>query len=571
MSYWGLFLKVIILHPLRSGHALLWLAMGKKKRARNRFGLLVTNVQHRYDVWIRQNEDLSEGAKLKAIEHIKSYATLPRFMVIICGSANEGLRAETTASLRDQWYDNWVLATAVSDNLEGTYVCWVNAGDRLSPNALFEMAQGIVSADEDPIILYADEDQVDDAGKRRFPHFKPEWNFELLLSQDYVGGLCALQYSKLSGLPEATWEGRYKSLLSLGHDCDSADVLHIPKVLFHRHVDLRRGTDVWLLEYDEITARKRSLNAYIKERGITATVALDRFDQPYVNYGCDSHPLVSLIIPTRDFLHLLTACVDSILAKTTYPNFEIVIVDNDSALPETLTYFKEIVKDARIKVMPYPGIFNYSAINNFAVDHAAGDYIALVNNDTEVINDDWLSVLMAQAMRSGVGAVGAKLLYGDGRIQHAGVTTGLGQLAGHSHRFLGDVEAGYFYRAHLSQYVSVVTAACLVVEKAKYLEVGGLDADNLVVAFNDVDLCLKLDEAGYDNIYTPHARLYHHESVSRGKDMKGEKRTRYLREVEYMQNRWHTDTQIDRYYSPNLTTDREDFAIKVDLFKIDEE
>jgi GT2 family glycosyltransferase len=272
-------------------------------------------------------------------------------------------------------------------------------------------------------------------------------------------------------------------------------------------------------------------------------------------------PLVSVIVPTRDKVKLLRKCVEGVLHGTNYPNLELIIVDNGSAETHTHAYLADICADPRVRVLPYAAPYNYSAINNFAAAQARGEYLCLLNNDTEVLEDSWLREMMRQATRPQVGAVGAKLLYEDRSIQHAGVIIGLGEAAGHAHRFLKEGQPGYFGQAHIPQYVSAVTAACLLVQKSKFEAVGGLDAAELAVAFNDVDFCLKLERAGWRNVYTPQATLIHHESKSRGRDISPQHIDRYLKELKVLQERWSTKTYLDPLHNPNLSKATENFLI----------
>jgi GT2 family glycosyltransferase len=267
----------------------------------------------------------------------------------------------------------------------------------------------------------------------------------------------------------------------------------------------------------------------------------------------DPAPRVTLVIPTRDGMSVLQRCIESILARTDYPNFEILVVDNQSRDPATLDYFASLRREGRVRILPYDAPFNYSAINNAAVRAADGTLVGLLNNDVEVIGAGWLSEMVGLAMHPDVGAVGAKLLYPDNRIQHGGVATGILGVAGHLHRFLPRDAPGYAAQAQIVTNVSVVTAACLVVRRALYEEVGGLDEKNLAIAFNDVDFCLRLDAAGYRNVWTPFAELYHHESFSRGLEDTPEKQARFAGEIQFMHKRWGDRLEQDPYYSPNLS------------------
>lgn len=273
-----------------------------------------------------------------------------------------------------------------------------------------------------------------------------------------------------------------------------------------------------------------------------------------------SPPLVSLIIPTRDKAALLKACVDSIRTTTRYPSWEILVVDNGSTDGVALSYLDEIGRDPRVQVIRDTGPFNYSAINNHAARMVRGQVLGLVNNDVEVISPDWLTEMVSHALRPGIGAVGAKLLYANGTVQHAGVILGIGGVAGHGHKYLDEDSPGYGGRAISTQSLTAVTGACLVVQKAIYWQVGGLNETDLRVALNDVDFCMRLVAAGYRNIFTPFAKLYHHESMSRGRDDTAEKQILYKKEVGYMKKTWGQMLLNDPAYNPNLTLYFENFS-----------
>jgi len=265
-----------------------------------------------------------------------------------------------------------------------------------------------------------------------------------------------------------------------------------------------------------------------------------------------SQASIDLIIPTRDALDVLKPCIDSILNKTSHQNYRILIVDNDSQEPETLDYFKSLEQDERVEVLSYPGEFNYSAINNFAVSKSNADYIGLINNDIEVISPDWLSQMLAWASQENVGVVGAKLLFSNGKIQHAGVVIGMGNAAGHIHRLEDGEAPGYQLRCQATQNMMAVTAACLVTPTALFKQLGGLDEVDYKVAYNDIDYCLRVESLGHEVIWTPEARLYHHESVSRGDDMSATHIDRYMKELANFQRRWKSKGFVDKYYSKHL-------------------
>jgi len=279
-------------------------------------------------------------------------------------------------------------------------------------------------------------------------------------------------------------------------------------------------------------------------------------------YKIDNKPNVSIIIPTKDNVNILRKCINSIIDNTLYYNYEIILVDNRSINEETFNYYEELDEDF-IKILKFDEEFNYSRMNNFAVSHCSNEYILFLNNDIEVITGQWLVSMLEHAQRDGVGAVGAKLLYPDGTVQHAGVIIGLGGVAGHSHKCFPAHNPGYFYRIQMVQDFSAVTAACMLTKKSLFEEVGGFDEKDLAVAFNDVDYCLKLRHKGYLIVYTPYAELYHHESLSRGYEDTPEKQKRFQQEVAYRKEKWGYVLDNDPYYNPNLTRDREDFSIRI--------
>ena len=274
---------------------------------------------------------------------------------------------------------------------------------------------------------------------------------------------------------------------------------------------------------------------------------------------------MSIIIPTRDSLELTRNCVNSVLERTSYSNYEILILDNQSTEPDTLSWFKAVSKHEKVRVIRYNHPFNYSAINNFAVTQAAGEYVCLLNNDTEVIAKAWLSNMLCEALKPNAGCVGAKLYYADDTVQHAGVILGLWGLAGHSHKNFSRFEAGYQNRLLCPQQYSAVTAACLLVKKSIYQEVSGLNEKQLTVAFNDVDFCLKVLKRGYQNYWTPHAELYHFESKSRGKEDTPEKKERESKEVEFMKLAWCELLESDPAYHRHLAKNAEDFSLNLEF------
>jgi O-antigen biosynthesis protein len=469
--------------------------------------------------------------------------------------------------------ENGHIAAATNSAFElvtGDYVALLDHDDILRPHALAEVAFAL-ERNPDAQILYSDEDKVEEDGRRRFdPFFKPEWNPDLFLSQNYFNHLTVHRAANIRAVggwrQEFFGSQDYDLNLRIVKIIDRSQIIHIPKILYHwRLTSQSMAQDEGSKGY-AVENAIRALQSHIDLSGTPGQVEqIPETNWYRIRYGLpEPAPLVSLIIPTRNGHAILRSCIDSIVARTTYPNYEIVIVDNASDDPVTLSYFRELEADGVARVLAYPHAFNYSAINNFAVARAKGSIVALVNNDIEVISPDWLTEMVSLALRPGIGCVGAKLYYPNDTIQHAGVIIGLGGVAGHSHKMFERKARGYFGRLKVTQNVSAVTGACLVVQKSIYEEAGGLDEENLKVAFNDVDFCLKVSSAGYFNVWTPFAELYHHESLSRGSEDDPVKRARFKSEVLFMKAKWGSVLQADPHYSPHLTLKYEDYSINAE-------
>jgi len=446
----------------------------------------------------------------------------------------------------------------------GEFIVLMDQDDVIPPHALYHIAVEI-NRHPDVALIYSDEDKIDEYGYRSDPYFKSDWNPDLFYSQNMFSHLGAYRTSLVRELDgfRLGLEGSqdYDLALRCIACTNSSTIKHIPRILYHWRIHLESTASSSNAKPYAIIAGKNAINEHLECQGIQGKA--DFVGHGYRVLYCLPAilPLVSLIIPTRDQVEVLKKCIESIQAKTDYPNYEVLVLDNQSQDESTLAYLASLTHDRRFSVIKYDAPFNYSAINNYAVKLARGEIIGLVNNDIEVINSDWLSEMVSHVLRPEIGAVGAKLLYGNGKIQHAGVILGMGGLAGHAHKFTNGLESGYFGRSNLTQTLSAVTAACLLVRKEVYEQVGGLDEKNLTVAFNDVDFCLKVREAGYRNIYTPYATLYHHESISRGQENSPEKQARFLSEVTFMQKKWGDKIKVDPYYNPNLTLTAEDFSL----------
>lgn len=393
-------------------------------------------------------------------------------------------------------------------------------------------------------ILYGDQDEFDRFGWRRNPWFKPAWDPEMFLAQDYLSAALAVPVAIARGLPldDSDETAIYAMLLRVTMP-PGQEVQHVSRITGST------PQNYWCRPRAERFGSLRDALATVPG----TEVLVGPFGTASIRWPLPvSAPLVSIIVPTRDQVELLRTCIRGLLDRTRYPNIEIVIADNDSCEPAARAFLDEISSDPRVRVMPWRYPFNYSAINNFAVKAARGAYLCLLNNDIEIVADDWLCELMRYAVRPDAGAIGARLLYPDRTIQHAGVIVGMGNAAGHAHRGVPEHSAGHFAHALVAHRTMAVTAACLVVRRDRFEAVGGFDETALRIAYNDVDLCLKLHYAGFENYYVPSAVLVHHESKSRGLDMAPEHVERYRTELATLQARWGTKTYWDPTHHPVL-------------------
>ncbi len=514
-----------------------------------------------YDAWIRIFDEAPERDRARHAARLASLTRRPLISLLaVLRSAEPSMLERIARGVAQQIYPTWELVVAApaqhhgeiaasfaDRKVDGARLHIVNAGTDaagdlnaalsvsrgefvlplcdgtlLRPHALVELAMAaeqVASAD----LIYADADVADAAGRRDW-RFKPAWSPQWLEACDYIGNPALMRRETVRAL--GGWRSDLASpqhdlLLRLSRQADPHAIVHLAKLLAH---DAEASPPV--------------------THGVVRTTP-------------EPAPRVSLIVPTRDGAEVLATCIRSIRSLTRYPDYEILIVDNGSVQDETKRLLAELGADPVIRIVPYPQPFNFSAINNVAARAATGAVIGLVNNDIEATHAEWLGEMVALAMRRETGCVGAMLTYPDGRIQHAGIVTGLGGVAGHGHRFAPADDPGYLGRLRAAHEVSAVTAACLVVRRDVFDAVGGLD-ETLTVAFNDVDFCLKMRAAGYRNLWTPFARLIHHESASRGRDLTPAKAKRFAAEYAAMQRRWGAALLHDPYYSPHLTYDRED-------------
>jgi GT2 family glycosyltransferase len=456
---------------------------------------------------------------------------------------------------------NTALALAI-----GEFTALLDHDDELPEHALYMIAEAL-TAEPRLDIIFSDEDKIDNEGVRFAPYFKSDWNPELMLSQNAVSHFAVYRTSllrEIKGFREG-FEGSqdWDMTLRAAERVPMERIKHLPFVLYHWRATQGSAALSQTAKPYAYEAAKRAIQEHLDRSGSSATAERQEVPGWYrVRWNLPNPPpRVTLIIPTRDKVDLLRTALSSILEKTTYPAYEILVVDNGSEEQATSDFLREIKQNPRVRVLGHPKPYNYAEINNIAAAHASGELLALVNNDTDVIGGEWLSEMVSLACRPEVGAVGAKLIYPNDTIQHAGVVLGLGGVAGHAHDSMPRSTPGYFARAALTQQFSAVTAACMVLRRAVFEEVGGFDADAFAVAFNDVDLCLRIGRAGYRIVWTPFAELYHHESASVGRLVGPERREQFNRECQNMRERWQAVIDNDPFYNPNLTLNRGDFSL----------
>ena len=573
-----------------------------------------------YDLWIRSQEP---DAKERRRQRSRKFERQPKFSVVIplYNTPREFLK-EIMDSVLNQTYSNVELCLAdgstddgveqyikkhyakegrirycrlkknrgISENTNsamklatGDFIVFSDHDDVLTLDAMYEMVKAI---NENPEIdvIYTDEDKVNRKGNAYFaPHFKPDFSMELLCCNNYICHLFAVRrdVQEQVGMLDSAYDGAQDFDFVL-RCCEQAKCIHhIPKVLYHWRTHPQSTAGNPASKNYAFEAGRRAVEAHYARVGIEATVEntpmLGRYRSRFAIQG---EPLVSILIPNKDLVETLKRCLDSIKEKTTYPNYEILIIENNSEEPETEAYYRNLLQeyngehvveytceqpfasDALVRVLRYSGSFNYAAIHNFAVPYVKGEYLVLLNNDTEVIAENWLEEMLGICQKPEVGAVGAKLYYPDGTIQHAGVVLGLCGVA--SHLFVGSQgdKDGYAGRLVSVQDFSAVTAACMMTKKAAWEQVGGME-EKLAVAYNDIDYCLKLRQAGYHIVFTPYAELTHYESKTRGLEDTDEKRQRLQREADIFENKWKDVLEAgDPFYNRNLSVTRTDCALR---------
>jgi GT2 family glycosyltransferase len=450
---------------------------------------------------------------------------------------------------------------------QGEFLVLLDHDDELRPHALYLVVHKL-NQQANLDLIYSDEDKIDEQGIRTTPYFKSSWNPELLLAQNYICHLATIRRSLFEAL------GGFRKGLEGAQDWDlflrvssastAERIHHIPHVLYHwRATSASTAQSIAAKPYVS-EAQRRVVQDHLVRIGDSAAKAevLAAISSIRVKRQVpEPEPFVSLIIPTKDRVDLLSRCVDGVLNGTSYGNLELLIVDNNSIEAETAVYLASVSQDPRVTVIKDDEPFNYARINNAAALCARGSILGFLNNDIEVVSADWLREMVSQLARDGVGAVGARLLFPTGLVQHAGVVLGIDSVAGHSFYGESKFRGGYFNHAVLAHNVSAVTAACMLVKRSVFDQVRGFDEKQLGVSFNDVDLCLKIREAGELIVYTPYAELVHNESASRGYEDSAEKIKRFEQETALMKSRWGESLKSDPYYNPNLTLMTRDYGL----------
>ncbi|MEZ2301805.1 MAG: tetratricopeptide repeat protein [Microcoleus sp.] len=564
-------------------------------------------VEHPYERWQKQNLPTEDDLR-RMSDRVKQLKVQPLFSILMpLDCPSESLLRSSLESVINQVYPHWELSIphdasnqsyikpvleeyAAKDtriklvfgsendqnsaflnsalaSTAGEFIILLDFNDILAQEALYEVVS-LLEKHPEADLIYSDEDKLDDKGKLTDPFFKPDWCPDSFLSRMYVGRLatyrCAL-VNEVGGF-RVGYEGSHDYDLALRLTEKTHKIFHIPQILYHARIPTGYGENIYSTKNTD-EATKKTLKDALQRRGekFTSIISLPELPGTHIiRYHIEDFKLVSIIIPTRNLGNFLERCLKSIFEKTTYQNYEVIVIDNGSDEPETAAVISQWKRKepTRFKCYELDIPFNFSRINNYAVAQSQGDYLLFLNNDTEVITSDWIEAMVEQVQKPTIGAVGAKLLYPDNTIQHAGVVLGLRSLADHGHRNFDATDPGYNGQIATVNNYSAVTGACLMCRREVFEKVGGFD-EQLAVAFNDVDLCLEIMRRGYRNVYLPHVVLYHYESKSRGVEDTSEKQRRFMQEQETMKQRWKEIIDCDPCYNINLTRTRDDYSLRV--------
>jgi GT2 family glycosyltransferase len=439
----------------------------------------------------------------------------------------------------------------------GEYIALLDHDDILTPDALYEVVS-LLNQHPEADMIYSDEDKLDENHQLTSPFFKPDWCPDSFLSRMYTchfGVYRRKLVNQINGF-RVGYEGSQDYDLVLRFTEKTDKIFHIPKILYHWREHSNSAASGTTAKPYAYQAAKKALLTALQRRGEPGKVELNPvfLGCSIIRYEITYYQKVSIIIPTRDLGDILHRCLTSIFTKTVYPDYEVILIDNGSKQQKTAEIIQQwhVKEPQRFKSYRLDIPFNFSTLNNYGVKQANGEYLLFLNNDTEVIEPDWINAMVEQAQRPSIGAVGALLQYSNSQIQHAGVILGMGHVAAHSHQFVAANEPGYYGQLISINNYSAVTAACLMCRRSVFEQVGGFD-EKLAISYNDLDLCLKMKQQGYHHVCLPHVKLYHHESKSRGYDNTPEKLERYMAEVQEMRQRWNAEIEQDSCYNPHLT------------------
>lgn len=525
---------------------------------------LTGNASVDYKVWSKK---MRTGEKELDFQRRYSFSYTPKITVVVpleevCGDDT----AKFKESLQAQTYSKWELYEApditdevdILEHTSGDYILFLGRNDLLASNAFYEYVKAL-NEDDTIDVIYSDEDQVDAEGKEYYaPAFKPDFSIDMLRSTNYIHYVLVKRelFTQLGGIDQVdNMDREYDYVLRCAEH--AANIKHIPKILYH----VRAGK-----KPPEAVTQIRAIKAHYSRVGIHASVKETKYSGIYRSrYILEEKPTVSIVIPNKDHIGDLEKCICSLEEKNSYQNVEYIIVENNSTQKSTFEYYKKLERECpRARVLYWQGRgFNYPEINNYGAGQAKGEYILFLNNDTSIMGSDCIEEMLGYCMREDVGAVGARLYYEDGTLQHVGVIVGLGGIAGHPYSGDSAEEPGHMGRIQMAQNLSAVTAACMMVKRTVFMEVGGFDPE-YAVAFNDVDLCMKIRKKGYLIVYNPYARLTHYESKSRGLEDSRQKVKRFDSEVALFRERWGEFLKNgDPYYNPNLRLDEKDFKMNI--------
>lgn len=484
--------------------------------------------------------------------------TMKNWMVYCVNCSEENKKQIEQYTFNNEIGDIFCMGKTILDFISKNNVSYIGrliAGDVLHPFFLYRMIEEADKSQSE--IIYCDDNSFEkNVKKADTPRYKPDFSVDTLYSYNYIGRSYIMSTDIYKKAGSSAISGIDVFLYAIENNLK---VSHISDILYYEDKEVRKSISI-----DDLVRNENvSLQRHFEKMKIKAAIEKSTYkDIRHITYEIHNNPLISIIIPNKDHVEDLSRCIDSIINKSSYKNYEIIVVENNSTEEKTFEYYEKIKRDNKAKVCIWEDEFNYSAINNFGEEISKGEYIVLLNNDIEVISENWIEEMLMFAQRECTGAVGCMLYYPDDTVQHAGVIVGIGGIAGHAHKHFKRGEKGYCDRMAVVQNMSAVTAACMMTSRKCFEEVGGLD-EQLKVAFNDIDYCMKLRKAGYDIIFTPFAEMYHYESISRGYEDTSAKEARFRSEVNYFMDKWGDVVKPgDPYYNPHLTLRYEDFSLK---------